>query len=78
MAIADTVFCAPVVHLPNVELVGVSTVHGNASQLHTMENAARVLCSVASPETANSIPLVQGANVPLVREPQYAPAIVRP
>jgi inosine-uridine nucleoside N-ribohydrolase len=56
---------------PGSELLGISTVHGNASIDHTTENAGSVLTAIGRPE----IPVYKGANKPLVREAVHADAI---
>jgi inosine-uridine nucleoside N-ribohydrolase len=53
---------------PEVELLGVSTVHGNTSLANTTANALRVLELAGRPD----IPVAAGADRPLVREPQAA------
>jgi inosine-uridine nucleoside N-ribohydrolase len=52
-------------------LIAVTTVHGNAPQVRTTENARAVL------ELAGlrDIPVAAGAERPLVREPRYAPEV---
>lgn len=75
-------------HTPGIELVGISTVHGNGSLEHTTcelaevgvevvttrltlhitaVNAARLVCSFASPDRASATPIYSGAVRPLLR-----------
>lgn len=58
-------------HHPQINLIGVSTVHGNASLSHTTRNTLAVLQACSR----SSLPLVIGESRPLVREPQAAPSI---
>ncbi|KAJ7591524.1 uridine nucleosidase [Mycena floridula] len=59
-------------HLPSIELKGISTVHGNASLEHTTLNAARCLEAFAAD---SSIRVHQGAAEPLLLEAKYDPEI---
>lgn len=86
----DAIATLLAVSLPNLNLVGISTVHGNGSLVHTtrmrismeawpppldprltpiasLVNAARVLCSFASPEDSERIRIYSGAVRPLLR-----------
>ncbi|KAI0722690.1 nucleoside hydrolase [Earliella scabrosa] len=60
------------VHCPNVTLLGVSTVHGNASADNTNNNAARCLYAFAAPEHIRVCP---GAKKPLIRLERHDPEI---
>jgi inosine-uridine nucleoside N-ribohydrolase len=53
---------------PELELVGVTTVHGNQTLEKTTNNALRVLAFAGRPD----VPVAAGAHRPLVREPQPA------
>ncbi|GAA6020199.1 hypothetical protein JCM10207_004366 [Rhodosporidiobolus poonsookiae] len=53
--------------LPEIDLLGISTVHGNAPLSATTINAARCLLSFGSPEQAKRIPIYSGAEKPLIR-----------
>jgi inosine-uridine nucleoside N-ribohydrolase len=53
---------------PEVDLVGVTTVHGNQTLEKTTDNALRVLALVGRED----VPLAMGADRPLVREPHVA------
>ncbi|EIN10500.1 nucleoside hydrolase [Punctularia strigosozonata HHB-11173 SS5] len=57
-------------HCPNIRLLGVSTVHGNASAENTMRNAARCLHAFAAPP---SIRVYPGATKPLLRQAKHDP-----
>ncbi|GJE84318.1 nucleoside hydrolase [Phanerochaete sordida] len=59
-------------HIPNITLLGVSTVHGNTSADDTMKNAARCLHAFAAP---NSIKVYPGATQPLLRPARFDPEI---
>ncbi|GAA5856742.1 hypothetical protein JCM8547_008818 [Rhodosporidiobolus lusitaniae] len=54
-------------HLPEIELLGLSSVHGNASIEHMTYNCIRILASFGTKEQVDSIPVFQGAAVPLVQ-----------
>ncbi|TCD69992.1 Uridine nucleosidase 1 [Steccherinum ochraceum] len=56
----------------DVELIGVSTVHGNASAHHTLSNAARCLVAFGAPDTVKVYP---GATQPLIRPARHDPEI---
>jgi inosine-uridine nucleoside N-ribohydrolase len=53
---------------PEIDLVGVTTVHGNQTLDKTTDNALRVLALVGRED----VPLAMGADRPLVREPHVA------
>ena len=53
---------------PEIELVGVTTVHGNQTLDKTTDNALRVLALVGRED----VPVAMGADRPLVREPHVA------
>ncbi|GAA6062780.1 hypothetical protein JCM10212_006893 [Sporobolomyces blumeae] len=55
-------------HLPSIDLVGLSSVHGNASIQHMTLNCVRILCSFGTPEQIARIPVCQGAAGPLVQD----------
>ena len=55
---------------PEIELVGVTTVHGNQTLEKTTDNALRVLALVGRED----VPVAMGADRPLVREPHVADA----
>ncbi|ODV97618.1 hypothetical protein PACTADRAFT_132 [Pachysolen tannophilus NRRL Y-2460] len=57
---------------PKYQLIGISTVHGNASLEKTTYNALSVLTSIGK---ENEIPVYKGSSKPLIREPSYAPNI---
>ncbi|KAI9000778.1 nucleoside hydrolase [Trametes punicea] len=59
-------------HCPNIRLLGVSTVHGNASAENTNNNAARCLYAFAASE---HIPVCPGAKKPLIRAERHDPEI---
>ncbi|KAL8690080.1 MAG: hypothetical protein Q9218_004394 [Villophora microphyllina] len=58
-------------HHPHLKLLGVSTVHGNASISHTTANAGSILTAIGSPH----VPYYAGAAEPLCREAVHAPDI---
>ncbi|KAL8714247.1 MAG: hypothetical protein Q9220_001976 [cf. Caloplaca sp. 1 TL-2023] len=58
-------------HHPPLKLLGVSTVHGNASVAHTTANAGSILTALGVPH----IPYYAGAARPFSREAVYAPDI---
>ncbi|KAF9636778.1 hypothetical protein BFW01_g7674 [Lasiodiplodia theobromae] len=58
-------------HNPNVHLLGVSTVHGNASLEHTTQNGLSILEAIG----CRDIPLYPGASKPLVRDAVHAASI---
>ncbi|GAA5859769.1 hypothetical protein JCM5353_004528 [Sporobolomyces roseus] len=57
-------------HLPQIDLVGLSSVHGNSSIEHMTYNCVRILCSFGTQEQVESIPVFRGAAGPLVQEPK--------
>lgn len=63
----DAVAILMALHLPEIDLLGISTVHGNASLYNTTRNAARCLLAFGSPEQAKRIPVYAGAEKPLLR-----------
>ncbi|RFU31311.1 Ribosylpyrimidine nucleosidase/Uridine nucleosidase, partial [Scytalidium lignicola] len=58
-------------HHPNINLLGISTVHGNSSVDHTTSNALSVLTAVGR----TSIPVFRGSKEGLVRPAVHAPDI---
>ncbi|KAI9791665.1 MAG: Uridine nucleosidase 1 [Piccolia ochrophora] len=58
-------------HHPSFHLLGISTVHGNASLIRTTENASRILSAIGRP----SIPVYPGARKPFCRTAVHAPDI---
>lgn len=56
---------------PNLELLGVSTVHGNASLRRTTANALSVLTAIGR----SDIPVYPGAVKPFCRDAVHAPDI---
>ncbi|KAH9850819.1 nucleoside hydrolase [Lenzites betulinus] len=59
-------------HCHNVHLLGISTVHGNASAENTNNNAARCLYAFAATENIRVFP---GAKKPLIRPERHDPEI---
>ncbi|GAA5832426.1 hypothetical protein JCM3766R1_003069 [Sporobolomyces carnicolor] len=57
-------------HLPQIELIGLSSVHGNADIEHMTYNCVRVLCSFGTQEQIERVPVHQGAAMPLVQDPK--------
>jgi len=68
----DAIAILLAVHCPNVHLIGVSTVHGNASAYRTARNAARSLHAFGAPEGIHVYP---GASKPLIRPTRHDPEI---
>ncbi|TNY24642.1 Inosine/uridine-preferring nucleoside hydrolase domain-containing protein [Rhodotorula diobovata] len=68
----DLVAILLALHLPEIELLGLSSVHGNASIEHMTYNAVRVLCSFGTPEQVATIPVHKGAERPLLVRPREA------
>ncbi|GAA5947975.1 hypothetical protein JCM3765_007051 [Sporobolomyces pararoseus] len=66
----DLVAILLALHSPQIELVGLSSVHGNSEIEHMTYNCVRVLCSFGTPEQVSRIPVYQGAATPLVQEPK--------
>ncbi|GAA5898075.1 hypothetical protein JCM6882_003321 [Rhodosporidiobolus microsporus] len=62
-------------YLPNIDLLGLSSVHGNASIEHMTYNCVRILCSFGTPEQIANIPVCKGAAVPLVQASRSASTI---
>lgn len=60
------------VHTINVQLLGISTVHGNAGWEDTNKNAARCLYAFGAPENIHVFP---GASKPLIRLARHDPEI---
>ncbi|KAL9111422.1 MAG: hypothetical protein Q9227_004099 [Pyrenula ochraceoflavens] len=56
---------------PDLELLGVSTVHGNASVDHCTQNALSLLEAIGRPE----VPVYRGAKKPFCRSARHAPTI---
>ncbi|KAM0749924.1 uridine nucleosidase [Meredithblackwellia eburnea MCA 4105] len=63
----DAVAILLALHIPEIELVGISSVHGNSTIEAMTYNAVRLLCSFGSPAQSASIPVAKGTSVPLVR-----------
>ncbi|KAH8988555.1 nucleoside hydrolase [Lactarius akahatsu] len=63
------------IHCPNIHLLGVSTVHGNATADNTKINASRCLYAFAAPE---SVKVYGGATRPLLRPARHDPEIHGP
>jgi len=58
-------------HHPNINLLGISTVHGNASLSRTTYNALSLLTAMGKAE----IPVYPGASFGLIRDAVHAPDI---
>lgn len=58
-------------HHPGLDLLGISTVHGNASLQRTTANAGSVLTAIGKSE----IPVYPGAAKPFCRKEVHAPDI---
>ncbi|KAI9785288.1 MAG: Uridine nucleosidase 1 [Candelina submexicana] len=58
-------------HHPSLELLGISTVHGNASLAQTTANAGSVLTAIGRAD----VPVYPGASKPFCRDAVYAPGI---
>jgi uridine nucleosidase len=58
-------------HHPSLNLLGISTIHGNASLEKTTANAGSVLEAIGRPE----IPVYPGAKKPFCRIAVHAPSI---
>ncbi|GAA6056776.1 hypothetical protein JCM3770_006128 [Rhodotorula araucariae] len=63
----DAVAILMALQLPEIDLKGISAVHGNASLHNTWRNAARCLIAFGSPEQAERIPVYAGVEKPLIR-----------
>ncbi|KAI0028364.1 uridine nucleosidase [Vararia minispora EC-137] len=59
-------------HTSSIELLGISTVHGNTDATHTALNAARCLHAWGAPP---NLRVYAGAAKPLLRAPRYDPEI---
>ncbi|KAK4057653.1 Uridine nucleosidase 1 [Microbotryomycetes sp. JL221] len=66
------------VHMPEIKLVGISTVHGNTSVENATMNAARLLASFGTEDQRQNIRLCQGATQPLLRRAKNDPEIHGP
>ncbi|GAA5921816.1 hypothetical protein JCM3775_001838 [Rhodotorula graminis] len=71
----DLVAILLALHLPSLELLGLSSVHGNATIEHMTYNAVRVLCSFATPEQIASTPVHKGAERPLLVRPKEGASV---
>ncbi|SLM37266.1 uridine nucleosidase [Lasallia pustulata] len=69
--IPDAFAILPAAHHPNLNLLGISTVHGNASLERTTINAGRVLTAIGKAD----IPVYPGAAKPFCRKAVHAPDI---
>lgn len=67
----DTFALLLAAHNPQVHLLGVSTVHGNASLEHTTQNSLSILEAIG----CRDIPVYPGASKPLVRDAVHAASI---
>ncbi|POY72059.1 hypothetical protein BMF94_4929 [Rhodotorula taiwanensis] len=63
----DAVAILMALHLPQIDLLGISAVHGNASLHNTVRNAARCLLAFGSTEQIERIQVYAGASEPLIR-----------
>ncbi|KAF7975101.1 hypothetical protein HWV62_10375 [Athelia sp. TMB] len=68
----DAIAILLAIHAPEIELLGVSTVHGNASAAHTALNAARCLEVFGAPAHVKVYP---GAAQPLLKPAKHDPEI---
>ncbi|TFY77062.1 hypothetical protein EWM64_g6951 [Hericium alpestre] len=68
----DAIAILLAIHLPNVNLLGVSTVHGNTDAEHTKSNAARCLYAFGA---AADVRVYGGATRPLLRPIRHDPQI---
>ncbi|GAA6007257.1 hypothetical protein JCM11491_003064 [Sporobolomyces phaffii] len=71
----DAIALLLALHLPEIDLVGVSVVHGNASLENTALNAARCLLSYGSSDQADRIKVFEGVSKPLIRPVRHDPEI---
>ncbi|KAJ7749231.1 Inosine/uridine-preferring nucleoside hydrolase domain-containing protein [Mycena olivaceomarginata] len=62
-------------HSPNITLLGISTVHGNASSDWTMRNAARCLHAFGASSCYPDVRIYPGASKPLLRPAKHDPEI---
>jgi uridine nucleosidase len=58
-------------HHPSLHLLGISTVHGNASLENTTANAGSILTAIGKPD----IPVYPGSRKPFSRAAMHAPDI---
>ncbi|GAA5980812.1 hypothetical protein JCM10908_003876 [Rhodotorula pacifica] len=63
----DAIAILMALHLPQIDLLGISAVHGNASLHNTVRNAVRCLLAFGSKEQIERIPVYAGAAEPLIR-----------
>ncbi|KAL8291516.1 hypothetical protein RQP46_002494 [Phenoliferia psychrophenolica] len=63
----DAIAILLALHTPGLDLVGISSVHGNSSIENMTYNAVRLLTSFGSPAQSAAIPVVKGAGLPLIR-----------
>ncbi|KAB5596304.1 hypothetical protein CTheo_289 [Ceratobasidium theobromae] len=68
----DAIAILMALHSPGIQLLGISTVHGNASRQNTYANAARLLYAYGASETIHVYP---GAPQPLLRPTRADPEI---
>ncbi|CAE6411553.1 unnamed protein product [Rhizoctonia solani] len=68
----DAIAILLALHSPGLQLLGVSTVHGNASSYNTFSNATRLLYAYGSDD---SIQVCPGASKPLLRPTRADPEI---
>ncbi|BGP40298.1 Uridine nucleosidase 1 [Rhodotorula kratochvilovae] len=66
----DLVAILLALHSPGIDLLGLSSVHGNAPIEHMTYNAVRILCSFGTPEQVARIPVHKGAARPLLVRPK--------
>ncbi|KAF5338770.1 hypothetical protein D9757_011469 [Collybiopsis confluens] len=66
----DAIAIMLAIHLPNIQLLGISTTHGNSSAYHTTRNAAR--CLLAFGGSKLGIRVYPGASEPLILPARYA------
>ncbi|GAA5833486.1 hypothetical protein JCM9279_001540 [Rhodotorula babjevae] len=71
----DLVAILLALYLPGIELLGLSSVHGNATLEHMTYNAVRVLCSFGTPEQVAAIPVHKGAERPLLVRPKEGSSV---
>ncbi|KAF8897781.1 uridine nucleosidase [Infundibulicybe gibba] len=71
----DAIALLLAIHCNNLQLLGVSTTHGNASSEHTANNAARCLHAFGAPPHVRVYP---GAPKPLLRPAKHDPEIHGP
>ncbi|KAJ3982064.1 uridine nucleosidase [Lentinula detonsa] len=65
-------------NLPNIRLLGISTVHGNASSHHTAMNAARCLFAFGGDELEHKVLVYPGASHPFILPAKHDPEIHGP